>query len=202
VSVADQLIDAAEVLDRLGCLNATDGNMSSRLEDDRVLITRSGISKRRMNRDALVIASLDDAKPCDVSSEWPMHRSLYQSRPDVNCVLHVHAPYMTAFAVGRRIPDIRLLAEGALTVGEIVYVPFVIPGTNAVGTEMIRVSATAGVYLLANHGVVAVGSSVEDALYRMERAEFLAKIELHARMMGETTPIPDALIKQMTGERP
>jgi L-fuculose-phosphate aldolase len=81
--------------------------------------------------------------------------------------------------------------------GSIALVPFALPGTPDVGTALLKSDPGATVFILANHGAVAVGSNVAEALHRMERAEFLAQVELAASQLGALIPIPDNQIAQM-----
>jgi L-fuculose-phosphate aldolase len=191
ILLTEELCRAARVLALGNCLPATDGNLSARLNSDLVLVTRSRVEKRLLSASDLVQASLSDVQPKEVSSEWAMHRGVYLARGDVSCVLHVHAPALTAFAVARRIPRPRLLAEAMTEIGQIVLVPFVMPGSESVADVMLSASQMANLYLLANHGAVAFGSSISDALHRLERAEFLARVELHALSLGTPTALSD-----------
>lgn len=184
-----ELLHAARVLAEAGCLPASDGNFSARIDRDRILLTARGIEKRELRERDMVEVSLEDEHPASGSTEWAMHRTLYRSRPNVNCVLHVHSPGLTAFAAVHRVPRIELLAEAYVTVGAIALVPFVIPGTPLVGESLLKTNATAMVYLLSNHGAVAVGTTVRETLHRLERAEFLAQVELNSVVLGSSRPL-------------
>lgn len=76
-----------------------------------------------------------------------------------------------------------------MAIGEIALVPFCLPGTAEVGDCALASSPSAMVYLLANHGAVAVGSSVLDALHRLERAEFLARVAWQCEFVGGGLPL-------------
>ena len=127
--LAEELLHAAQILNDMGCLPATDGNFSARIDKERVLLTARGIAKRDLMRRDLVEVRLAGDVPPTASTEWPMHRTLYQQRPEVNCVLHVHSPALTAFAAAHKLPRIDLLAESMATVGPIALAPFASPGT-------------------------------------------------------------------------
>jgi len=200
--LASELIHAARVLADLECLPATDGNLSARLDAKRVLITRSGIEKRDLGESGLVEMSLDDAVSPDASSEWPLHRTLYVNRPEIGSVLHVHAPHLTAFSAVHRVPSLKLLSEALMAVGEIVCVPFCLPGTEELGTATVTAGPRASVYLLANHGAVAVGNDVRETLHRLERAEFLARVEWLCASLGGGVPIPDDAISALVARSP
>jgi L-fuculose-phosphate aldolase len=195
-----ELIHAATVLEACGCLPATDGNFSARLDAQRVLLTLSGVEKRGITEDMFFETELSSENPGRGSSEWLLHRELYMNRPDIMCILHVHAPYLTTFAAAHRVPDVGLLSEGRLAIGGIALVPYCRPGTASLGREALRADATAGVYLLANHGAVSVGRTVREALHRLERAEFLARVEWHAVALGGGIPLSGAQQRELLGE--
>lgn len=182
------LLDAVAVLDSKGFFPATDGNVSLRAGAGGMLITRSGIEKRRMTEGDLLACDFN-APAEGISSEWRLHRALYRSRGDVHCILHAHCPHLTAFAAARRAPSATLLAETAAATGEIVFVPYAEPGTEALGAALIEHGPRAAVYILANHGAVAVGPDPRTARHRLERAEFAAQVEILAAAIGGGTPL-------------
>lgn len=186
-----ELLHAAQVLGLAGFLPASDGNLSARLNEQRVLITARGVEKRELREAHIVEVSVDDLRPAEGSTEWPMHSALYRHRPDVQCVLHVHSPALTVFATAHRVPRIDLLVEAFATVGTIALVPFAKPGTPLVGEALLSTDPTASVYLLANHGAVAVGGTVRETLHRLERAEFLAQVELNSATLGGGQPLTE-----------
>lgn len=188
---------AAEVLNHCHCLPATDGNLSARLSSTHVLLTRSGTEKRALAEHDFVEVELTEENPDGASSEWLMHRAIYSARTEVQCVLHVHAPYLNCFAVTHQCPNVALLAEAAIMIPKMTLVPFALPGTPELGNAVISASRTAPIYILANHGVVAVGATVREALHRLERAEFLARVEVQSRALGNARPLSDESIQNM-----
>ncbi|MBK6767224.1 MAG: class II aldolase/adducin family protein [bacterium] len=179
-----ELIRAAQVLAAAGCLPATDGNFSIRLDNNRALITKRGVEKRNLRVDDFTVAHLTDEQPREASTEWQLHRCLYVARSEVNAIMHVHAPHLGAFAALGKLPDINLLIEAEMMLGGMALVPYVEPGTSALGEAAVTHGAASGVLVLARHGIVSVGSSVREAVHRMERAEFLARVELGARLLA------------------
>ena len=186
-----QLLDTAHSLGHAGFFPATDGNISARIAADRILITKSHVEKGVLTEDQLLEVDLNDNRPFGASSEWLMHQALYNARTDTHCILHVHSPYLTAFACAHRIPAAALLAESAMELAPIVLVRYQKPGSLELARSFMETDPTAGVYLLANHGAVAVGSDILSARYRIERAEFLAKVECLATLMGGARIIKD-----------
>jgi len=195
-ALISELYHAANILHEIGCLTATDGNLSVRA-GDRVFITKSGLEKRNLSAESLIEISLDDAAPESVSSEWPMHQAIYKQRSEIACILHVHAPYLTTFAVTGRSPNSRILTEAHMTIGEIAFVQFQPPGTLRLGAALLDHSSTASVYILANHGAVAVGETIRSALHNLERAEFLARIEFQAAAIGGGIPLSQEQLQSL-----
>lgn len=178
-----ELIHAAQILAAAGCLPATDGNFSVRDGQSKVLVTRRAIEKRALCVKDIVEASMDEFQPAEASSEWKLHRAIYLARQDVRAILHVHSPYLGVFVAAGKIPDVKLLMEAELTLGGIALIPFAEPGTSDVGRLAVEHGANAGVLLLERHGVVAVGKDVREALHRIERAEFLARVQLGMKLL-------------------
>jgi L-fuculose-phosphate aldolase len=195
------LLHASHVLAHMGCLPATDGNFSARLSENRILLTASGIEKRGLTVTDFIDVELHDENPRGGSSEWKVHRALYQARSDIHCVLHVHAPALTTFAAARKVPRIALLAEALAFIGEIALVPFALPGTNDIAESVVKTSTSANIYLLSNHGAVAVGHSILTALHVMERAEFLARVEINAAAIGGAVPLSLDNVGKVFGSR-
>jgi len=178
-----ELLHAAVVLNNIGCLPATDGNFSVRVGDSRALVTRKGIEKRALTQNDLTEIDMNEIQPAEASSEWKLHRALYLARPDVKAILHVHAPLLGTFVAAGKIPDVTLLMEAEMTLGGIAMVSYVEPGTSLLGEHAVKFGGNAGVLLLERHGVVAVGSTIREALHRIERAEFLARVQLGMKLL-------------------
>jgi L-fuculose-phosphate aldolase len=189
IPVATELIRAARILAAYGWLPATDGNLSARINSERVLLTTSGIEKRELDLASFVELELDATDSRQASTEWPMHRALYRGRSEVNAVLHVHSPYLTTFAASHRVPPVDLLAESSLTIGKIALIPYRTPGTPDLADALMIADTDVSVYLLANHGAVATGKTVTQALHRLERAELLAQIAWQAAALGGGIPL-------------
>jgi len=198
------LVEAAHRLHEMGCLPASDGNFSARAERSLFWISTSGIEKGSISVDDFVL--IDDAghtvegngKP---SSEWFLHLAIYQHRDEVNSILHAHPPYLSAFAAAHKVPDSAILAEAELAIGGICLVPYAAPGTANLATEVVTCVTPCGIYLLENHGAVAVGRETAHALHRLERAEFLARVSLLAERIGGAVPLSRAQVAELRERR-
>ena len=119
-----------------------------------------------------------------------MHVVCYASRPDVQAIVHAHPPVATGFATAGVPLPTDVLPEVPVVIGPIALVPYGRPGTPALAEAMGPYLADHMVFLLQNHGVTAMGRSVQDALLRMESTEQAARIVATARVLGGARVLP------------
>ncbi len=166
---------------------SNDGNISIRMDENRILITPTGVSKGFMTADMLLVVDRTgkvlqgSGKP---TSEMPMHLAVYEERPDVGAVVHAHPPTATGFAVARVPLDRIALPEVVYNLGTISLAPYGTPSTREVPDSIRGVIQKSDGVLLSNHGAMTVGQDVLQAYYRMETLESVAKISLVARNLG------------------
>lgn len=169
--------------------------MSVRLGDDRLLVTPRGLLKARLSVADLVTVDLEGRHrggSRQASSELDLHLRVYRHRADCGAVVHAHPPTATGFAVaGEGIPA-NVLPEITLLMGQVPLVPYATTGTPALGDAAVPFLARSEAVLLANHGALTWGPSLDLAQIRMESLEHAARILLTARMLGRVTPLtPD-----------
>jgi len=206
--------DLCEVGRRLwmqGLVAATDGNFSVRLSDEHLLATPTSVSKGFMSPDQIVKIDLDGqlvegyTRP---SSEIRMHLALYAARADVCAVVHGHPPTATGFAAARQPVPTEILTEAACFLGPVAVAGYATPGTDELAETLAPHLAGHNLFLLANHGAVAVGRDLFEACYRMESLEQCAKIAIVAAQLGGAQTIsPEELarlrqIRQQLGFAP
>jgi L-fuculose-phosphate aldolase len=187
----DQLrSDIVEVGRRLwtrGFVASNDGNISVRLDGDRILTTPTGVSKGFMTTDMMVITDRAGRKLSgerNASSELKMHLAVYDLRPDVQAVVHSHPPLATGFAVAGIPLDKAVLAEVICTLGCIPIADYATPSTAELPAAVAQYIKAHDGLLLANHGALTVGSDLYNAYYKMETVEHFAQISLVARTLG------------------
>jgi len=172
-----ELVEACRRLSGLGMMPASDGNASLRSDDESMIITPSGVRKEQLKPQDLVEVDINaEEAGRTASSEWRMHANLYKARTETNAIVHVHPVYLTAFGIRAEIPDSSVLHETAATIGEIALIDSEEPGTQTFADQVVRDLGNSNVGILKNHGAIAVGESLEEALFRMERAEHLAHV--------------------------
>jgi L-fuculose-phosphate aldolase len=179
-----------------GLIAGPDGNVSVRLDAERLLVTPSGASKCDVAPDDLLEVALHDgsvrAGQGRASSELAMHLAIYRARPDVGAVVHAHPPTATGFAVaGETLPD-GVLPELICQLGAVALVPYFTPGTPAAADALAPYLVDHDAFLLANHGATTVAPTLEAAHQRMESLEHAARILFTARLIGRVTPLTDA----------
>jgi L-fuculose-phosphate aldolase len=172
----------------------TAGNVSALDRDTRLIaITPSGIPYDALEPGDVVLLDTQGnvadgtRRP---STEFRMHLAIYASPVGVGGIVHTHSPYATAFAVARN-PIRVCVAEGAALLGAVIPVaPYATTGTSELGEVVARGIESAPAVLLANHGVVAVAETVEEALARARAVEEVARIQLYAEVLGGAVPLP------------
>jgi len=142
-----------------------------------VLITPSGLPYAAMTADDLVAIDLDGSVRAGArrpSSEWPFHTSIYRARTDAHAVVHTHSPRATALACTRRgIPAFHYMIAfcGGADVRCAAYATF---GTHALADNAVAALDGRKAALLANHGVIALGATLEGAYAIASEVENLA----------------------------
>lgn len=166
---------------------ATDGNISVRLDPQRVMTTPTLMSKGMLEPDDLVVVDMQGEQLLGrrkASSELPMHLLIYQRRPDVNAVVHAHPPTATGYAASGRALNQALVSEVVLALGCIPLAEYGTPGTEELTDALKPLIPLYDAVLMANHGVVTYGADLLTAFMRMETVEHFAKISLVAHQLG------------------
>ncbi|WP_274648683.1 class II aldolase/adducin family protein [Paenibacillus humicola] len=156
------------------------GNISARTEVDRYLITASGT----------FLGELDDADliECDLagntyaasgrraSKETPMHRAVYESRPEINAVLHASPFYSTLVAASKLAIPTNWFIESMYYLEKVERVPYYHPGSEALGEGVREKAKLANILLLENHGVLVYDTSVQEARMALQTLEMACRM--------------------------
>jgi L-fuculose-phosphate aldolase len=178
----------------------TSGNLSVRLDEERLLVTPTGASKFLLRSDDMVIVDLHGrqlAGSRKVTSEVSMHLAVYHHRADVAAVIHSHPPIATAFACSARGLDQMLCQEAVMTLGVVPLAQYATTGTAEVAASLSPFLPHHDSILMANHGAVSYGSSLLEAFQRMETVEHLAQIALIAHQLGTPRFLKQEEIQQL-----
>jgi L-fuculose-phosphate aldolase len=177
-SLRGQIAETGRALESQGLLSDTAGNLSARAADGLIAISPTAIPYPQVTASDVAVVDLsgeiaDGARR--PSSELPFHAAIYRARPDVGGIVHTHSPYATTLAIMRRpIPPCHY-AIASFGVTEIPVVPYATYGSDDLARELERVALTGtNGALLANHGAVTFGPSLEQASGLASLLEFLA----------------------------
>ena len=172
---------------------ALGGNVSIRLGDE-IIITPSGVNKGYLTEEEIIAVDYEGVvlrgrgKP---SSEGKMHYEIYKKRPDVHAIIHAHPPYAVGFSLAHRdIPD-NILPEATILLGHVPCLPYVTPSTTELALEVANGLAHRDAALMANHGAITVGRTLEDAFNKMELLEQTCISMVCAAVLGGIQPIPE-----------
>ena len=204
-SIKEEMCDICHCMWQQGWVAANDGNVSALLEDGRVVCTPSGVSKREINPEMLLVVDREgrllEGKG-KVSTELPMHLRCYAERPDVRAVVHAHPPMSTTFAVADKPLDDYAMIESICVLGSVPVAPYAMPGTDEVPESIAPYLKNHDAILLRAHGSLTVGCNLKTAYYRMETLEHIAKVTLYSKLLGGAKDLPrddiDRLIERRT----
>ena len=181
------IVEVGRRLYARGYTASNDGNISTRLDGGRLLMTPKNVCKGFMTADMMVVTDLDGKKIAgdrDPSSEMQMHLEVYRQRPDARAVVHAHPPIATGFAVAGIPLDRAVLAEVITTLGSVPIAEYATPSTKELPEAVRRYVKAHDGMLLANHGALTLGADLFAAYYKMETIEHFAKISFVARLLG------------------
>ena len=167
----------------LGLVWGTSGNMSMRLDAESFFITATGRSLGDMTAKDIVLCRTDEISACkNASMEWMLHSRIYRSRRGVNAVFHSQPPYSTlvACAKDKKIKT-SLIPEAVACLEHIAAVPYHHAGSIELAEKCADAAKNADVLILENHGLVATGSGIEDAVSKTLTFEFLCRLNVLSR---------------------
>lgn len=198
------IVAACLEMNACGINQGTSGNVSIRLAD-RMLITPSATPYAAMEPEMIAVMALDDPRggfegPLPPSTEWRFHRDLLRARSDMAAVVHAHPPHCTALAIARReIPACHYMiaAFGGPSVRVAGYARY---GTAALAELAVAAMEGRTACLLANHGMIALGETLDKAMWRAVELEALARQYLLSLAAGGPVLLGDAEIDETLEE--
>lgn len=198
-AVRQAMVEACRSMNALGINQGTSGNISVRWRDG-LLVTPSGLPYGEMDADDIVHLRIDGTHDHDLepSSEWRFHRDIIRERPDVGAVVHAHPVYCTAFAMCRTdIPAAHYMisAAGGPTVRCAEYATF---GTEELSRRALEALEDRTCCLLANHGMIATGPSLDRAMWLAVELETLCRQYAVALQVGTPVILPDEEVARTT----
>lgn len=195
------IVEVGQRLHARGLIAGNEGNISVRCGEE-LLVTPGGVCKGFLRPEDIVTTDLE-GRPREgrATSEILMHAAVYRRRPDVTAVVHAHPPTATGFAVAGVPLDRPVLAEPVVTLGPVPVIPYGTPSTADLAERVAVAVDTAHALLLANHGALTVGETLDRAWERMETLEQFARITLVARLLGRERELPAADVARLLSLR-
>lgn len=174
------------------------GNISARFEDG-MLITVSGSANGYLNENEIVYTDFrgnskeEGKKP---SSEKFLHIEIYKLRPDINFIIHVHAPALSSFASAGKDLMAPVMAENVFYFGGIPLAKYALPSSRELVDKTAKYFNEYDAVLMANHGFIVGSKTINDAYMKLELAESYAQVVLNTMLIGG----PKTLNKKQTSE--
>lgn len=199
-----EIVSTGKALHEHGFIAACDGNLSIRLDANRVLVTPTGMSKGAMRPADLVIVDMKGRKlkgSREVTSEIGMHLLIYGMRPDVRGIVHAHPRTATGFAAAGVALDQPLVCEVVIGLGQIPLAPYGTPGTPELARTLEPLIPQYDAILMANHGVVTYGSDLNSAYMKMETVEHFAQIALVTNILGQQQLLDSSDLEKLVKAR-
>lgn len=186
------IIYTAQKMNALGINQGKSGNVSART-DEGFLITPTGIAYDEAKPEQIVATALDGSFAGEVlpSSEWRFHADIYRAREDVDAIVHTHSTFATTLAcLGKNIPAFHYMiaAAGGRNIRCAPYATF---GTQELSDHAVAALDGRNACLLAQHGMIAVGATLEKALALAVEVESLARMYWQALQIGEPPVLDD-----------
>lgn len=194
----EAIIDACRRMNALGINQGTSGNISVR-DDGGMLITPTSMPYDTMMPEDIVYMNLSGEwqGTRQPSSEWRFHLDILLARPDVNAVVHAHPPYSTSLSIlEQRIPPIHYMVAVAGG-SDVRCAPYATFGTNELSANAVEALKDRKACLLAHHGMIATGTSLEKAMWLAVEVETLARQYLTCLQVTEPPLLSEQEIKNV-----
>ncbi len=191
----NELIKTGQALKEYNLIALSGGNVSSRMPDNKILVTPSGMAYDTMVADDIVVMDLDGkiiegTRRPSVDSIALLH--VYKNMERVNAIIHTHQVYATAVGmVYDKVPNAVTTLANACA-GEVHVAPFSSAASLAMGEETVDNIGDSNAVILKNHGVITVGKTIKEALYAAVYLEDAVKTLFVAKSMGEPVLLTDA----------
>lgn len=190
-----RLVECCHMLYDRNLTVSAGGNMSVRINDREILITPSGVNKGLVREDDLVKMDMDGnvlsgGKP---SIEHKFHLGIYRENPETNAVVHCHPLYCLAILTRGEDLKSALTPEGVLLLDQVPTCRYATPGSDEL-VEAVMEYANAPAMLMARHGAITQGRTLEEAYNRMEELEFQAHLQILA---GNAEELPMSEIMKL-----
>src|SRR5437764_186463 len=183
----EEICEIGRRLYNKGFAAANDGNITILLNEREVLCTPTMVSKGFMKPEDICKVDYEGKQLAGSrkrTSEVLLHLAVYKTRPDVNAVVHCHPPHATAFAVAQEPIPKCILPEVEVFLGEVAMAVYETPGGQKFADTILPYTKDCNTIILANHGTVTFGPTLENAYFNSEIIDAYCKILLLAKLLG------------------
>ena len=202
-NIKSELIKYGKLCGEKNFTPGVSGNMSARVGEN-ILITTSGSANGYLSEDDFVLIDMDgqvvegSKKP---SSEKMLHIEFYRVRPDINYIIHVHAPFLSSFASAGIALDEPIMAENVFYFGQIPLAEYGLPSSVNLVQKTAKYFKDYNAVLMANHGFIVGDKTLKDAYLKLELAESYAQVVLNTKLLGGAKLLSDTQVKEIYGLR-
>ena len=182
--------EICEIGDRIykkGFAAANDGNISFRASQNEVVCTPTGVCKGFLKPEDLCVVDMEGKQTSGKrkrTSEIMLHLAIMKSRPEIKSVVHCHPPHATAFGIAREPVPQCVLPEVEIFLGDVPITKYEIPGGTEFANTILPFVQKTNVIILANHGTVSYGETVERAYWWTEILDAYCRMLMLARGLG------------------
>lgn len=193
-----EIVHIGRMMYERGLLCGFEGNLSTRLDNERILITPSGLHKGMLRPEQLLIVDTsgrivgyqtEARRGLRPTSELPMHLEAYRQRPDILAVVHAHPPITVALSIAGIPMDTPLLPEVIVLLGTIPMAPYAMSSSEEGATAIRDLIGRYDAIILQRHGTITVGDSLSQAFMRLETVEQNARIHYMLAGLGAGGPL-------------
>jgi L-fuculose-phosphate aldolase len=185
--IKQEICDIGRRIYNRGFAAANDGNISYRIGENEVLCTPTMHCKGFLTPDDICTVDMDGnqlAGRKKRSSEVLLHLTIMKERPEIKSVVHCHPPHATAFAVAREPIPQCVLPEVEVFLGDVPITQYETPGGQKFADTVLPFVKHSNVIILANHGTVSFGETVERAYWWTEILDSYCRILMLAKDLG------------------
>jgi L-fuculose-phosphate aldolase len=196
----EQICEIGRRLYNRGFAAANDGNITVRLNDRELLCTPTMVSKGFMKPDDICKVDYEGKQLAGSrkrTSEVLLHLAVYKNRPDVNAVVHCHPPHATAFAVAHEPIPKCVLPEVEVFLGEVPIARYATPGDQRLPNTIVPYVKDCNTILLANHGTVTFGPTLENAYFNSEIIDAYCRILILSKFLGRVNYFDEKDTKEL-----
>ena len=186
-TIKKEICEIGSRLYKKGFASANDGNISYRVSENEVVCTPTGVSKGFMKPEDLCVVDMKGnqiAGRNKRTSEILLHLEIMQERPEVKSIVHCHPPHATAFGIAREPIPPCVLPEIEIFLGEVPIARYGTPGSKNLAETILPYVNKSEVVILANHGTVSWGETVEAAYFKTEMLDAYCKMLMLAKGLG------------------